>query len=297
MTFFSQPSRILAIDVSNLAHRCYHRFKHLSIPNDNYEDGQRPTGHIFGVTNSLLSMWRKHTVGDHTPIFWFAVDREPTRRLRLYPDYKGNRPERSFEPVPEVEQLVRRFPGVTMEHPNLEADDIMACMAHPSYREDRYVVLVTNDRDLWKFVGRRSVGVWLKDHIVEVAEVEAEFGVTNPKAIPLVKSLFGDETDNIKPAVPRVRRAPILNLIEQRSVTTLEQFKAEVVPHLPQNIYDRFRENWGRLKRNWEVVKLPSKPLKGITKHLGPKNPKPLVKLLQEFRCKSLYEKVEALWP
>jgi len=292
MTFFSAQPPILAIDVANLAHRSFHRFKHLSTK------GGRKSGHIFGSMNILLSLAKKHTQGNKRPRFWFALEGASgsDQRRKIYPDYKANRPERNFDPYPEVAQMVRLINGVTMGHPLLEADDVLAQMAHPELRKDRRMLLVTGDRDLWVFVGRKNVGVWLKDHVVDVIEVGAEFGIDSPRALPLVKALFGDTSDNIKPAVPRIERSPILKIINDLNVTTLAAFKDQVMPRMPDKIRSKFKEGWGRLVTNWKVVGLKSKPMEALEKKKGPPNPRRLVKLLQEFQCKSQYDAVRAFW-
>jgi 5'-3' exonuclease len=248
--------------------------------------------------NILLSLFLKHSIGSQHPKLWFALEGEKgsDERRKIYPDYKGNRKPRNFDPYAEVEQMVRYMNGVTMGHPLLEADDVLAQMAHPKLRKDRRLLIVTGDRDLWVYVGRKNVGIWLKDHVVDVIEVGAEFGIDNPRALPLVKALFGDTSDNIKSAVARMRHEPILNLINEWDAVSLADFKDKVIPQLPGKTQVKVREGWGKLVTNWKCVRLHSKPMDALQKKKGPPNRRRLLNYLKEFQCKSQYDKIKILW-
>jgi 5'-3' exonuclease len=248
--------------------------------------------------NILLGLFKKHSVGSKHPKVWFALEGEKgsDQRRKILPDYKGNRKERNFDPYEEVAQMCRYINGVTMGHPLLEADDVLAQMAHPKLRKNRRLLIVTGDRDLWLYVGRKNVGVWLKDHVVDVVEVGAEFGIDNPRALPLVKALFGDPSDNIKAAVPRLRKAPILKLINEWDVTTLAGFKDQVIPQTPGKVQVKLKKGWGALVTNWKCVRLHSKPMDALRKKKGPPTQRRLLDYLQEFQCKSQYDKIRVFW-
>lgn len=285
---FGAKPCILAVDVANLAHRAYHANKHLKT-----RSGTR-SGHVYGSAKVLLGLITKFTRGGKAPKLWFALDGRPTRRLKLYPDYKGNRGEREFEPVPDVVKLVRCFPGVVFEHDALEADDILSILTHKSYRKGRDLILFTTDRDLWRNVGRSGVKVYARDHFVDPLELIATFGVKDRRAVTLVKALFGDSSDNVKPAVPRMRKKPVLDVINAHGLRTLD----DVQNHLsdfPANIQTKLTEHWDDLARNWKVVRLPLKP-RPMTRSKGPKTAEELVAFLESFQCKSLLEPAEKLW-
>jgi len=292
MTLFASPPPIVAIDVANLAHRAYHANKHLSIKDD--KGVSIKTGHVYGSVKILLGLVKRWTKGGKPPELWFALEGKPTRRLKLYPDYKGNREPREFEPYPGVRKAVLRLPGRAYYNPNMEADDILAMLAHPDTRGQRDIILVTTDRDLWKFVGAPHVKIWCKDHFVSTMELAATFGVEDRRAVPLSKALFGDSTDNIKPAVPKMRKQPVLDLINSAGLRTIKQFEL-ALDQLPDRYQERLQAHWTDLTRNWEVVKLPSKP-KPMRVAEGPTDSTNIVKYLETYKCRSLYDAVKELW-
>lgn len=291
MGLFSTDPPILAVDVANMAHRAYHANKHLSIGSGADE---QPTGHVYGSVKILLPLIKKFSKGGRLPTLWWALEGSPARRQEIYPEYKANR-ERNFEPYPEVRQLTLKFPGRAFYHPRLEADDVLAVMTHPDVRgKTQDIVLVTMDRDLWQFVGRPHVKVWYKDHVVQVAEMVARFGVYHCRSVALVKALFGDTTDNVPPAFPGLKHQPLLNLINEHEIFNPAAFQAHV-EELPSKAADRIVAEWETLERNWKLVKLPSKA-RGLRTKDGPANPDALVAYLEQFKCKSLYDPVRVLW-
>ncbi|NIT79719.1 MAG: hypothetical protein GWN58_33730 [Anaerolineae bacterium] len=292
MTLFAKDPPILAVDVANIAHRAYHANKHLSIGSG---DDARPTGHVYGSVKILLPLIKRYTKKGQQPELWWALEGSPERRRRIYPEYKAGR-ERNFEPYPEVRKLVLRFPGQAIYHPKLEADDILALMVREAEGLGRDIVLVTTDRDLWQFVGRQQVKVWCKDHVVNLAEVVATFGVNSNRSVALAKTFFGDTTDNIPPAVKGMRHKPILDLINDNEIFNLDDFK-EYIQDLPERIQDKLERHWDAVERNWKLVQLAKKAGSRLRTRTGPDNPDRLVAYLETFKCKSLYEPVRELWP
>ena len=283
---FGREPTILAWDVANLAWRSYHKFKHLS-----RRDGH-PSGHIFGATRTILALVKKQP---EIPILWFALEGQPTRRRKIFPAYKANRPERNFNPVAEVEELVKLMPGTTFFHADLEADDLLAQMTHPELRGSKQIMLVTGDYDLWKYAGKPGVTVWAKDHAVDPIEIAAIFGVTTGKCVPLIKALFGDTSDNLPSASHQTRQQEIRELIEKRGLTNPKELRA-CLSELPSKIQVRLEKDWDTLKRNWQVVKLSNKRDPTVKRQKGPESPEPLVEYLRKYECKSLYEEVTRLW-
>jgi DNA polymerase-1 len=283
---FGRETPILAWDVANLAWRSYNKFKHLT------RKDKHPSGHVFGVTRSILAMVKKQP---ERPVLWFALEGYSSRRRRIFPEYKANRQKRNFDPVAEIEALVKLMPGVTFYHPGLEADDLLAMMTNPELRGSKPVTLVTGDHDLWKFVGKPGVTVWNKDHAVDPIEVAATFGVSRGKCITLIKALFGDTSDNIPSASHQTRQQEIRDLVEELGLTNLKQLRASL-SKLSSKVRTRLENDWDTLDRNWKVVKLSTKVDPKVTRQAGPKTPGPLIEYLRGFECRSLYEEVKRLW-
>ena len=282
---FATDPPILAIDVANMVYRASARFGHFKTK------GGRPSGHIFGMTKMLLSLHKKFK----GPKFWFALEGEfaKERRRKWLPSYKGNRGDKDRTPYFEVCDLVKLLPGLTCEHPKMEADDVLAVMAQPGMHKKDTVIIVTKDMDLWKFVGQDNVKVYYKDHVVSVVEVEAAFDVS-PPCVPLAKTIFGDTSDHISPSVPRANKAHIKGLIRELDLRTPAAFK-DHLGELPPKTEALVEKYWGAVELTWKVVRLPTRVVP-LTQTQGQSNPKALVKYLKEFQCKSLYDEVEQFW-
>jgi DNA polymerase-1 len=284
-SLFGRQAPILAWDVANLAWRCYHKFKNLT-----WKDN--PSGHVFGATRTILALYKKQPV---PPILWFALEGRSEKRLKIFPDYKANRPQRNFNPIADIEKLVRLMPGVVFHHPKWEADDLLAMMTNKKVRNDKPIIIVTGDHDLWKYVGKAGVTVWNKDHAVDPIEISSIFGVTKGGCIPLIKALFGDPSDNLPPASKQTRQQEIRDLIEEKGLTNLKQLRASL-PDLSPKVSARLEKDWEIVQRNWKVVKLSSKLNSEVQQYKGPKSYEPLVEYLRKFGCKSLYEEIKLLW-
>ena len=283
LVLFETASPVLAIDVYNLAHRALNAYSGLTA-------GGKPSGHVYGFVRMLLSYCKKHGTND----LWYALEGIPEERKRILPEYKANRPHNHSDLLEEIRELVYLLPGQVWYNPKLEADDILAMMTHKNKRGDRPLVIVTGDRDLYQFVGKEGVLVWNKDHLVDDVEVRASFDV-GPRSVALVKAIFGDPGDNVKPAVPYLKREAVLTLIETRQMKTLEDLR-ERFSELPKAIQARLDGHWAELDRNWKVVKLRTKFAKGTIITPGPKSPLKLLNFLKRFSCKSLYEPIKELW-
>jgi 5'-3' exonuclease len=283
---FGRETPILAWDVANLAWRSYHRFKHLT------RRDEHPSGHVFGATRTILAMVKKQP---ENPILWFALEGYSTLRRKIFPGYKANRQKRNFDPTSEIEGLVKLFPGVTFYHPGLEADDLLAMMTNPELRGTKPITLITGDHDLWKFSGKPKVTVWNKDHAVDPIEIAATFGVTTGACVPLIKALFGDESDNLPSASKQTRQQEIRELVEKNRLTNPKQLRS-CLSELSVKVRVRLEKDWDTLRRNWQVVKLSTQVDPKVIRQEGPGSPDALVEYLREFECKSLYEEVRRLW-
>lgn len=213
----------LVVDVSALAHRSYHGNR-LST-----SDG-RHSGHIYGSVKSLSAVvrdfeprrvvfaydrggaqWRRELL-DKYPVDGKAVNVEKRE------GYKRNRDSGqddgpvsgAHDAVREVEDLLKCFPGLHLEIEGFEADDAIAAFTL-SQREhqNKTVAIYSGDRDMFQLVSdehgayvlcfRRSKG---KSETVKITESEvmSEFGCT-VAALPYVRALSGDSSDNIQGVV------------------------------------------------------------------------------------------------
>ena len=118
--------RLVVFDALGLAYRAYYALIGRPLRNSRGEN----TSAIFGFANVALKFRR-----EESPDFWaLAWDGPgPTFRHELYPEYKAQRPpmpdELSSQLTP-IEELAQCIGLPVIEKPGMEADDVMATLAH-----------------------------------------------------------------------------------------------------------------------------------------------------------------------
>ena len=291
----TQPD-IVAIDVANLAFRAAFRFQNYTTPLGRF------SGHIFGsfrMINGLVNRFQK--TGKRITL-WFALEGGALTRTRLLPEYKANRPhDRTQVPtiLKEVYEMVRLFPGVTWQHPKLEADDILSRLTYPALLDGKKIVIVTRDQDLWQLLGDPAISIWDKDHYVDHVHVLAHFGLRNAKAVALYKALFGDKGDNIPAAVPHLKKEKLIEAINTHDMvhpSDLYDYLAGDEQNITKSAVTKLRDNWKYVERNWKIVRLRRKGKIIPNKRVGPPTPAPLLTLLSTFACNSLARDAKDLW-
>ncbi len=133
---------------------------------------------------------------------YLAITWDPkggTFRDRVYPEYKGTRPEMPDAlraQMPHFARVAEAFDVPYLCINDFEADDVMGTLAR-RHEEDLDVVLVTSDKDLMQLVSD-SVTLFdtMKDRRISFPEVEEKFGC-RPEVVPDALGIWGDSSDNI----------------------------------------------------------------------------------------------------
>ena len=188
---------LFLIDGYSYIYRAYHAIRSLSTRSG------FPTNAIFGFANMLLKVLR-----DHQPTYVAMVldSPGPTFRHNLYPEYKANRPPMPEDLVlqmPRIDDLIAAFRVPAIRIPGMEADDIIATLAHRYAGKVDKVVIVSSDKDLMQLVTDKVVMLdTMKDRWIDEKAVMEKFGV-EPSRVVQVQALMGDSSDNI-PGLPGV---------------------------------------------------------------------------------------------
>ncbi len=138
-----------------------------------------------------------------------------SRRHRIYPSYKANRPPAPAE-LKHQFTLCKQFvqaAGITALASNeVEADDIIGSLAATARARGLASVIVSADKDLCQFIGKEDA-IWdyTRDTWMDATLIERRFGV-RPSQIPDLLALTGDKTDNI-PGVPGIGMATAAKLL------------------------------------------------------------------------------------
>lgn len=190
----------------------------------------------------------------------FAEDRVATRKLTLYPPYRGerrnNRPDKDH-----LKEHLRAngHRGRFVASEGNEADDVVATLVRLARREENnFCIVFSGDRDLWQLIGpRTSVFNPIKRAFVQQEDVDKSFQVL-AEHIPLHKTVFGDAGDCVPNVLPRMQKQ-LLPIIRQTAVGNFDDFKSRVVEAWPgltprcRELYEAGRE---QLEINWALVKL-----------------------------------------
>ncbi len=199
---------VYLIDGSAYIYRAYHGIKPLS----NSKGLQ--THAIFGFINILRRLMRER----EPRYVAVAFDtRGEVFRHRMYPDYKANRPpmpDDLAQQIPYIREFIAASNVLTLEDPDLEADDLIASAARHLSRLGHRVIIVSGDKDLLQLVDE-SITMWdpMKDNTMDPAAVEAKYKVPPERLLDLF-ALIGDSSDNV-PGVPGIGPKTAEKLINQ----------------------------------------------------------------------------------
>jgi DNA polymerase-1 len=201
-----------------------------------------PTNALFGFTNSLLKLIRDERP-DYLAITWDP--KGGTFRDRVYPDYKGTRPdmpEALRAQMPHFARVADAFAVPYLCLDDYEADDVMGTLAR-RFGDDLDVVLVSSDKDLMQLVDDHvTLYDPMKDRRVSYSEVEEKFGCP-PELVPDALGIWGDSSDNI-PGVKGIGEKGVKALLAKwHGLDDIYEHIDEVTPPGARAKLERDRDN------------------------------------------------------
>lgn len=248
---------VLAIDASNLGWRSAYGNETL------FTTTGKRSGHVFGSIRSLVATLENDLCPGLKWCLVFCYDGPKAReaRQKIVPSYKANRDPSRFNPVPEVEEVLRLIPGLHIKGESKEGDDGLAWIVQKC-RDTKTIVLLSGDKDLWALIGK-NVSVLspnLKRYVTQ-KDIEEQYGITCCENIPLCKSLFGDPSDDIK-GVDRLQKKQVRPRIDflshGRGKVTMENLLASLAlekpPEMTLNSYNKIIAERQRLIANYAII-------------------------------------------
>lgn len=151
------------------------------------------------------------------------------RRLAKEADYKGNRDHEGLEEAhvydEQIQKSIEALGGINMFPNRMEADDVIAWLAHNI--TDHQLTIVTVDQDMYQLVNE-NVNVYspIKKITVNDSNFESITGVPKHQFLQY-KALIGDKSDNI-PGVPRVGKKTAVKILEKGIQETLPEEHIEI---------------------------------------------------------------------
>jgi len=190
-------------DAYNFIFRAYH-----ALPMLNAKDGT-PVNAVHGFVRMVQATRREFSPELIVAVFDAGGD---GGRKGMFAGYKAQRPPAPEDLRPQfalVRQATDALGIPRVEHPEFEADDLIASYAAEGVRAGKRVVVVSSDKDLMQLCslggpGRPSVLLYdtMKNKAIGPAEVVEKFGV-GPERLGDLLALMGDSSDNI-PGVPGI---------------------------------------------------------------------------------------------
>jgi DNA polymerase-1 len=286
----SMPTLYL-IDGNSYIYRAYYAVKGLANAKG------FPTNAIFGFTTMLLKM-----VKEKQPDY-FAVVLDPpgpTVRNAMFADYKSNRPKMPEDlaiQLPYIKNIIELLNIPVFQIDGYEADDALATIATKAEQQGLRVFIVTGDKDLKQIISPQiSVYDGMKDKVIGVEEIEAQFGVA-PGQLPEIMALMGDASDNI-PGAQGIGKAHAISLIKKHK--TLEAILAGKQKITPPRIAQIIADNIDNIKLSFSLVVLDRNvPLDFCLEDLAVKEPNwpPLAELFHELEFHSLLKTMPSQKP
>jgi len=187
----------------------------------------------------------------------FVKDGHDTHRKVLLPSYKGNRDHTKFDPRPLAEAHIRTKGCRFAISSDSEADDAIATYTRDLVEAGIDVIIVSGDADLWQLFNPPKVRIFLttKNEWLDEYRIEKKLRITDPKHVRLVKSLWGDSSDNIPNLVPRMQKhlIPLIHDGDGTLENLIDQLRTNQVS---RTCSDLFFGNLGAIRVNYEVVGL-----------------------------------------
>ncbi|MFQ6702948.1 MAG: DNA polymerase I [Alphaproteobacteria bacterium] len=256
-----------------------------------------PTGAVYGFFNMILPILASAKPDDAFVCIFDAS--RITFRQDIYPEYKTNRAATPADLIAQGKMIQSGLLSMGVPVlcvPGVEADDVIATLAHTNCTASNATRIITSDKDLMQLV---SDCVFLYDGMknreIHEPEVLEKFGVT-PSQVIDVQSLMGDSSDNV-PGVPGIGPKKAAELINQFG--TLDNLYANLADVKNERIRNLLRDNREMAYISRQLVSLKTDvDLSGLT--ITPfhfNTPGALEFIRTNVESNSLATKIEKLFP
>lgn len=160
------------------------------------------TSAIFGFTNSLIELIRKQNPSHLAVVFDVG---KASVRTQEYAEYKANRsetPEAIRIAVPYIHRILEAMHVPILGVEGYEADDVIGTIACKAEKQGYTTYMVTPDKDFAQLV-TPNIKIYKPGskggdfEIIGVDEVNAKYGIQDPKQVIDFLAMMGDAVDNI----------------------------------------------------------------------------------------------------
>lgn len=234
---------VLIVDVHNLAWKSYYApVKDEMIDKDGYPAYHYNValGKIQEVVTYLFKYYEKVCVA-------LSSDEYPIKKKTLFPEYKAQRKNilkeynvktldgvvetKPITPIDDIKRVLKLIPHCSLRIPSKdeESDDIIATASCMFKKKHIQSYILSTDGDMW-YLKSKFVHIIYKEYpnlcFVNRKLLEKRFYVNDFRLVPLVKTLIGDSSDNLK-GVYRFPRKVLSKL-------TYDMYKGKIKKALPK---------------------------------------------------------------
>lgn len=207
------PKRLVILDTHAILHRAYH-----ALPDFSSSKGE-PTGALYGLISMLLKI-----INDLKPDYIAAAYDLPggTFRHAAYDGYKAHRIKAEpdlYTQIDRARDVLEAFGIPVYDAKGFEADDVLGTIAtQVNKKKGVETIIASGDLDTVQLVHGTQTRVFtLRKGLTDTVfydedAVRARFGF-GPEAIPDLKGIAGDSSDNIK-GVPGVGEGSAVKLLQ-----------------------------------------------------------------------------------
>ena len=241
----------ILLDFSNLAYMSL--FAATRQP-EYLEDGYDGHYHIF--INKVMNIMNK-MYSNETDII-FVLDSFPEAKKMIYPEYKNGRKKFNFDPKKGLlTALSSTINFKIAKHKGYEADDVIASLS--KHNQEKPTIIVSSDKDLWVLMKYNNVNIYdiNKNEYATYESFVEKFKIQDYKHLTLVKSLWGDRSDNIPNVMPLTQKAmmPIIANTDGTLSSFIEE--AEKQKHtFSKSVASKYEVAQNQLIDNYSLVLL-----------------------------------------
>lgn len=267
-TVLSRCDSLFLLDFSWFLYREYYALHNLGVNINGYF---RPTGHIHGIMNTIISIKSRYPKS----CIILCKDGVPIERNELASTnnigYKVGRAELEFDfykDQPIIEAFAYYLPDVYVSYnSDKESDDLMYCIAKQSKSLFNGSIFVySGDNDLLQTIDDRIsiIRKWSKygdlpiinrDTLVTDNKLLKKFGGCCPENLPIYRAIVGDSSDKIPSVVKRFNRQVAVRIAKE-SKSYDDVFKFKPCSKIEEKWYQYLLENKDRFDVNYKLMKL-----------------------------------------
>ena len=241
-------NKLYLIDATAFCYRAFHGLRSLST-----SFGQ-PTNAVYGFIR-ILKKILKEKKPDLLAVC-FDISRD-TFRQKKFADYKIQRapmPDGLSNQIPLIKEIISAYGISIFEKEGFEADDIIATIAKKTKGKGLATTIVSSDKDLLQLVDEDTVvfSPYKDEGVVYDTQKVFELLGVQPKKIPEIIALMGDDADNIPGAgISEKNAVGLINEFE-----SLDKLLKDVDKVKQEKLRNRITQNIDKIKLSQELAVL-----------------------------------------